>query len=67
MAWLINQHIIVCGFINTTNNLGLLLVHKDLLERKGMYADLKTLLGDPERNIMNMFALQDYYDADEEL
>ena len=39
----------------------------DRLEKEGMYADLKSLLDNLERNITNIFALQDYSDADEDL
>ena len=40
---------------------------KDRLEKKAMYADLKSLLEDSDRNIINMFALQDYFNADKDL
>ena len=38
---------------------------KDHLDKEGMHANLKSLLDDPERNVTNMFALRDYFDADE--
>ena len=37
------------------------------LDKKGIHINPKSLLDDPKRNIMNMFALQDYFDADEDL
>ena len=40
---------------------------KDHLDKKGMYANLRSLLDDPERNVKHMFDLQDYFDVDEDL
>jgi hypothetical protein len=31
-----------------------------------MHADLNSLPNDPERNVTNMFALRDYFDANED-
>ena len=39
---------------------------KDHLDKEGMHADLNSLPNDPERNVTNMFALQDYFDANED-
>ena len=39
---------------------------KDFLEKEGMHANLKFLLDNPECNLTNKFALQDYFDADED-
>ena len=40
---------------------------KDHLDKKGLHADPKSLLNNPERNVTNMFALQNYFDVDEDL
>ena len=37
---------------------------KDRLDKEGVHVDLTSLLNDPERNITNMFALQDYFNVD---
>ena len=39
---------------------------KDHLDKEGIHTDLKSLLDDPERNVTNMFSLQDYFDTDKD-
>ena len=39
---------------------------KDHLDKEGMYVNIKSLLDNPERNVTNMFALRNYFDADED-